>query len=193
MSCSPAPVFRSPSAYALLACALVLACSAAARAQGPAAETDAPRPFTAFSASAHALRDSVVQRARAQIGRRYVRGGQSPDRGFDCSGLVRYVMSGVKFTMPRTANQQASLGESVARDTAHLRPGDLLTFGKSRHGISHVGIYVGNGRYIHASSGAGRVIESDLARTSSSLVRVWRGVRRIVLGGAADSTGHGDG
>jgi len=170
----------------------VVACSVSAGAQGPAESLDAPKPFSAFSASAHALRDSVVLRARAQIGRRYVRGGQSPDRGFDCSGLVRYVMSGLKFSMPRTASQQASLGESIERDTMHLRPGDLLTFGKSRRGISHIGIYVGNGRYVHASSGAGRVIESDLARTSSSLVRAWRGVRRIVLGGAADSTRNGD-
>ena len=55
-------------------------------------------------------------------------------------------------------------------------------------GVSHIGIYVGNGRYVHASSGTGRVIESDITRSSSSLVRAWRGVRRVVLGADSVST-----
>src|SRR5258708_32815678 len=101
MSFSPAPASRSLSGHALLGCALVVACSVSAGAQGPPESPDAPKPFSAFSASAPALRDSVVLRARAQIGRRYVRGGQSPDRRFDCSGLVRYGMSRVKVTLPR--------------------------------------------------------------------------------------------
>jgi cell wall-associated NlpC family hydrolase len=81
----------------------------------------------------------------------------------------------------------------VVRDTTRLRPGDLLTFGKGKRGVSHIGIYVGNGRYIHASSGAGQVIESDIGRSESSLVRAWRGVRRVVAGTDSDSTSKGDG
>ena len=93
--------------------------------------------------------------------------------------------------MPRTAREQALSGLAVQRDLTRLRPGDLLTFGKGKRGASHIGIYVGGGRYVHASSGAGRVIESDMGRSSSSLVRAWRGVRRVVAG-QADSSRTGD-
>ena len=72
--------------------------------------------------------------------------------------------------------------------TQLLRPGDLLTFGRrGRSGVSHIGIYVGQGRYVHASSVAGRVIESDLNRTGSPLIKAWRGVRRIVAGAEPDT------
>ena len=54
--------------------------------------------------------------------------------------------------------------------------------------MSHIGIYVGQGRYIHASSVAGRVIESDLNRTGSPLIKAWRGVRRVVAGAEPDSS-----
>ena len=139
----------------------------------------------------HSLRDSLVAVARAQVGTRYVLGGTSPEHGFDCSGLVRYVMSSLDVHMPRTACLQATTGVAVLRDASRLRPGDLLTFGKGARGASHVGIYIGGGRYVHASTGAGRVIVSDIGVKESSLVRSWRGVRRIVAG-QADSTRKGD-
>ena len=139
------------------------------------------------------MRDSLVAVAQAQVGRRYVRGGTSPEHGFDCSGLVRYVLASLKVDMPRTARQQAKTGFAVVRDRSRLRPGDLLTFGNGVKGVSHVGIYIGNGRIVHASSGAGRVIESDLGRSSSSLIRAWRGVRRVLAGAASDSTRGGNG
>jgi cell wall-associated NlpC family hydrolase len=143
---------------------------------------ESTRPFSAWSASVHSLRDSIlVSVARTQIGTRYVRGGQSPDRGFDCSGLVRYVLAGFHVPLPRTAAEQALTGLSVGQDTTQLRPGDLLTFGKARRGVSHIGIYVGNGRFVHASSKAGRVIESNLDRPRSPLIKPWQGTRRVVL------------
>ena len=174
----------------LAGCAVVIVCALPAEAQAHSA-LDAAKPFAAANASVRALRDSLVRLARAQVGTKYIHGGTSPDRGFDCSGLVRYVMGALDVSMPRTARQQATTGREIVRDASRLRPGDLLTFGKSRRGVSHVGIYVGGGRYVHASSGAGRVIESDIGRNSSSLVRAWRGVRRIVAG-HADSTRVGD-
>jgi cell wall-associated NlpC family hydrolase len=175
-----------------MGCVLTLWAFVPARAQG-AEVADVAKPFTAMSESVHSFRDSLVAVARAQIGTKYVRGGTTPDRGFDCSGLVRYVMASLAVHMPRTARQQATSGQAVARETGRLRPGDLLTFGKNSKGVSHIGIYVGEGRYVHASSTAGRVIESDLGRTSSPLVRTWRGVRRIVSGSAADSLRLADG
>lgn len=168
-----------------VACAMV-AFAAVARAQTADSTATAPvrqasfaKPFAAFSASAMAARDSLVRIARAQIGRRYVLGGTTPDRGFDCSGLVRYIMAALQVELPRTAARQAAIGTSVGLDTAQLRPGDLLAFGRGR-AASHVGIYVGEGRYIHASSVAGRVIESDINRPKSPLIRRWRDTRRVV-------------
>ena len=182
----------------LLACALAALFAPAAGAQGPARIGTAAqrKPFTAWSESAQSLRDSLVSVARAQVGTRYVFGGTSPNRGFDCSGLIRYVMSSLKVELPRTAAQQARIGDEVSLDPKRLRPGDLLTFSRrGSRGVSHIGIYVGEGRYIHASSVAGRVIESDLSRTGSPLIKAWRGARRIVAGAEPDSvtTRNGDG
>jgi cell wall-associated NlpC family hydrolase len=137
------------------------------------------RPFASISASARSLRDSLVALARAQIGRRYRFGGTSPEHGFDCSGLVKYVMSALHVTLPRTAKEQARIGATVARDTSQLRPGDLVTFGSTRR-ISHIGIYVGGGRFIQASSKAGRVIETPLYRSLVPGVKPWRGARRVM-------------
>jgi len=190
----PARPSRRASGAVVLALASVLLASPAQAQRDAASVSTAdgvearqagqPKPFAALSSSALAIRDSLVRMARAQVGRRYVLGGTSPERGFDCSGLVRYVMNSIRLELPRTAARQASAGTSVGRDTSQLRPGDLLAFGKDRSGVSHVGIYVGNGRYVHASSVAGRVIESDIDRPKSPLVRRWRDTRRVI---AADA------
>jgi len=168
----------------LLGCALVGVSASSAIAQSTVRMGEAVqrRPFALWSESAQSVRDSLVAVARAQLGTRYVFGGTTP-KGFDCSGLVRYVMGALKVELPRTAAQQARIGDEVSTDPSRLRPGDLLTFGRrGGRGVSHIGIYVGEGRYIHASSVAGRVIESDLSRTGSPLIKAWRGVRRIVAG-----------
>ena len=157
-------------------CASAIVCVPVASAQ-----QSAPKPFEAYSNSARTLRDSIVQLARAQIGTRYKTGGISPTKGFDCSGLVQYVMSALSLNLPRTAKQQAKQGLAVKKDTSGLLPGDVLTFGKGKKGtVSHVGIYVGNGKYIHASSVAGKVIESSIDRPFSPLIKMWRGARRIL-------------
>jgi cell wall-associated NlpC family hydrolase len=145
------------------------------------ASAQAPIPMLAgMSASASSLRDSIVAMARAQIGTRYRHGGASPQHGFDCSGLVQYVMARFQMILPRTARQQATLGVVVERDTSQLRPGDLLTFASSeRARVSHIGIYVGDGRFVHASSVAGRVIESPLNRAPAPKIKLWRGVARV--------------
>ena len=128
------------------------------------------------------MRDSIAALARAQIGRRYRLGGASPEKGFDCSGLIRYVLAAVNVEVPRTAAQQASAGRSVSPKPDELRVGDLLTFGRGNR-IEHIGVYVGDGRFVHASSVAGRVIESPLDRPPSRQIRPLRGARRVISTG----------
>ena len=104
-------------------------------------------------------------------------GGTTPQGGFDCSGLVSYVYAELYRTPPRLAANQARLGTAVERDA--IRPGDLLTFGLG-DSVTHVGIYVGDRKYVHASSVAGRVIVSPMDRPPSELIRPLKGARRLL-------------
>lgn len=154
--------------------AIVVALGAAAspaRAQVFGVTRELPKPFAKFTG------DSVVARARTELGTKYRLGASAPGRGFDCSGFVKWVLGAFDVSLPRTSREQARLGEPLPRDTAHLRPGDLLTFG-SKTRISHVGIYVGGGRYIHASSARRGVTESSLLKDDKR--GWWRGARRLV-------------
>jgi hypothetical protein len=135
-----------------------------------------PRPFEGFVLS-QALRDSIVAIALLQLGAPYVFGGASPRKGFDCSGLVRYAMSQVHMSVPRTALQQSRLGASIER--RQLQRGDLIAFGDGPE-VTHIGIYVGAGRFVHASSAAGKVILSPLDRPPSRLIRPMKGARRLL-------------
>jgi cell wall-associated NlpC family hydrolase len=154
--------------------------SARAEPAAPDHPAEPPKPFAALSKSTLSLRDSVVALARAQIGKRYVLGGKTPSRGFDCSGLIQYIVSALHISLPRTAREQAHAGVAIPKDTAELRPGDLLTFGKGKQ-VTHIGIYVGDGRMIHASTKAGRVIETKLIRPPAPGIKPWQGARRLAL------------
>jgi hypothetical protein len=134
-------------------------------------------PFRGFEITP-AMRDSIVRVARAQLGKRYRFGGTSPDAGFDCSGLVRYVLGQLHMPLPRLAAQQARVGDAI--DRSALQPGDLLSFG-GPDTVSHIGIYVGDGKFVHASSVAGRVIVSRLDRTGSRLIKPMLGARRLLV------------
>ena len=177
---------RTLSRLALVAGLSLLPCTVAAQRapvqeEGAVAEADSelPRPFASFNESARSLRDSIVALARAQIGKRYVYGGESPSRGFDCSGLVQYVAAALHIRLPRTARLQAHVGDSIPPDTSRLLPGDLLTFGNGKT-ITHIGIYVGDGRMVHASTAAGKVIETKLLRPPARGIKPWRGARRLL-------------
>jgi len=139
----------------------------------------------AMGARNRAKLDSVVAVARAQLGTRYRLGGESP-RAFDCSGLVQYVMRALDFTLPRTAREQARAGIAIPTDTAQLRAGDLLLFGRKGK-VTHIGIYVGDGRFVHASTGAHRVVERPLLRKPAKGIVPWIGARRL-FASADDST-----
>lgn len=102
-------------------------------------------------------RDNVVSYAKEQLGVPYRFGGTTPS-GFDCSGFIRYVMNQVGVSMPRTANEQYNTGTAIAK--SDLKKGDLVFFETYKPGPSHSGIYVGDGKFIHASSSRGISISS---------------------------------
>lgn len=167
----------------LLALALLGVAAPAAAAQdgaGPLAALLAhgPNPEGPF-ARRMAASDSLVARAREQLGKRYRYAAASPERGFDCSGLVTYVLSAFGVNLPHNAARIAGKGSPVKADSSSLLPGDLLMFGRARSSrISHVGIYVGDGKMIHASTGQRRVVETKVPSPGSSLQL--RSVRRVL-------------
>jgi cell wall-associated NlpC family hydrolase len=156
----------------------------------PSAAVDG-RPFSKFSASAEWLLSSLIERARSQLGTRYVFGGTKPGQALDCSAFARFAMQALGISLPRTAAQQARLGTPVPRDRTLLRPGDLLTFGRGSR-VSHVGIYLGEGRFIHASVTSGRIIETTIER-NGRLFRRWQGARRLMATGDSSTTLAGEG
>jgi cell wall-associated NlpC family hydrolase len=100
--------------------------------------------------------------ALSLTGTRYHYGGTSPSEGFDCSGFVQYVFSHFGIELPRTAHDMAESLPKVRRDA--LRPGDLLFFNTNGRTYSHVGIYVGNDRFVHAPSTSSKIVMiSDLS------------------------------
>jgi len=131
---------------------------------------------------------SLLTKAKTYLGMPYRPGGISP-KGFDCSGFVRYVFGSMGIDLDRTSGSQAKQGDPI--DLANIQPGDLLFFSTRgmRKGISHVGIYLGEGRFIHAASmgGPGKhcVKLADLASDyfSERLVAI----RRVVTDLGKDS------
>ncbi|MFN0300643.1 MAG: C40 family peptidase [Burkholderiales bacterium] len=94
-------------------------------------------------------RTELVLVSLSQVGLPYRWGGISPDSGFDCSGLVVYVFhQALRVIVPRTSYAQARAGRSIGSNAP--RPGDLVFFNTMRQRYSHVGIYVGEGRFVHA-------------------------------------------
>lgn len=118
----------------------------------------------------------IVETAKEYLGYRYVWGGMSTS-GFDCSGFVNYVYSLYGYSMNRVAqNIYTNDGTWVAKD--QLQPGDLVFFGYSASGVTHVGMYIGGGQFIHASSSAGKVVITDLSE--NYYTRMYVGAKRIV-------------
>jgi cell wall-associated NlpC family hydrolase len=104
---------------------------------------------TANPATSDGRIKSVLQRALALLGTPYRWGGTDPNKGFDCSGLVGYVFrNALGIELPRVSRQMAQSGELVT-DKAKLAAGDLVFFGRKGR-VDHVGIYVGEGRFVHA-------------------------------------------
>jgi cell wall-associated NlpC family hydrolase len=104
----------------------------------------------------HTLGERIADTALKQVGRPYRYGGSTPE-GFDCSGLVRFAYLAQGITVPRTTGEQFRASQAVK--TGKLAPGDLLFFRIEGAEVSHVAIYAGNGRFVHAPQ-SGRPVET---------------------------------
>ncbi|WP_449425083.1 C40 family peptidase [Rhodanobacter lindaniclasticus] len=126
-------------------------------ATAPAAETQTPEARVAAQ-NITDLRKALLAAAMGLRDIRYVRGGRNPATGFDCSGFVRYVFShAIGLQLPNTSASQFLAGVKINR--GDIKPGDLVFFHThGRHRISHVGIYISGGRFIHSPS-AGKSVE----------------------------------
>jgi peptidoglycan DL-endopeptidase CwlO len=121
----------------------------------------------------------VLRTADSYVGVPYVWGGNTP-KGFDCSGFTKYIFAKYGITLPRTAREQVRSGSGVIADFRALRPGDLMMFAEPGEAISHVAIYVGNGRIIHASVSGGGVGYTDLNSGGDWFVAYFVAARRVL-------------
>jgi cell wall-associated NlpC family hydrolase len=97
---------------------------------------------------------NVSRTALSAVGTRYVHGGASPSRGFDCSGLVSWAYAKNGIALPRTADEQSEVGEAVDRED--LLPGDIVVFSSFWSG-THTGVYTGQGKFVHSPRPGKRV------------------------------------
>ena len=118
----------------------------------------------------------IILHALSQTGVKYKYGGINPDSGFDCSGFVRYVFQeAANLTLPHGASAMSQVGKKV--NEKELQPGDLVFFNTMKSVYSHVGIYVGNNRFIHAPSAGSSISVSDM--NDSYWSKRFTGARRV--------------
>ena len=179
-------------------CILLLACATTAQAAPQAANPDDMDRFITdkglltrledvshkVADRAHTVADqasSLVVNAMGFLGVPYKRGGSSAETGFDCSGFVRAMYEQtVGLLLPRRADQQAAATQVI--DNKELQPGDLVFFNTMRRNFSHVGIYVGDNKFIHAPRSGAQIRVEDMG--VAYWARRFNGARRVA--GTAD-------
>jgi cell wall-associated NlpC family hydrolase len=120
--------------------------------------------------------DQMLGKAMSLLGVPYKRGGTSEETGFDCSGFVRHIYeTSIGRLLPRRAEEQAAVTEKIDRNELH--PGDLVFFNTMRRTFSHVGIYIGDGKFIHSPS-TGKSVRVDDLREAYWTKR-FTGARRV--------------
>ncbi|MBS4195818.1 C40 family peptidase [Lederbergia citri] len=112
------------------------------------------QPEAASAAVKKPSASAIVNQGKKYIGVKYVYGGSTP-KGFDCSGFTSYTFKQQGMTLPRSAAEQYKKGTAVSKN--NLKPGDLVFFKTSNKAVSHVGIYIGDNKFIH-SAGKGVAI-----------------------------------
>ena len=130
-------------------------------------------PTTGCSSGSAA--SDIANFAMSFVGYSYVWGGTSPSTGFDCSGLMYYVLTQYGYSMKRVANDQMTQGTAISRD--NLQVGDLVFFGYGSY-ANHVGMYIGNGNFVHASTPSTGVRVNSLNETYYNTRYI--GARRII-------------
>lgn len=158
--------------FAMVVFQLVI-CNTCSGAEDPAPES--PTSFIKLQELRDRASDLTVK-AMDTLGIRYKRGGNTPENGLDCSGFVRYVFKdAVSEELPRTSKEISKVGEHIEKKD--LQPGDLVFYNTLRKGFSHVGIYLGDNKFIHSPSTGGKV------RIESMDISYWKkrfnGARRI--------------
>jgi cell wall-associated NlpC family hydrolase len=118
----------------------------------------ATEPVGSLNQGNESKADRAAGNAMKMLGRPYHFGGASPASGFDCSGLVQYSYKRVGLTLPHNTEKQRVTGRHIQK--AELRRGDLIFFDQEGKKNSHVGIYLGEGRFVHAPS-SGKEVRSD--------------------------------
>jgi cell wall-associated NlpC family hydrolase len=150
--------------------------SAAKKAPAKAAPSRGGSPRDYVTSQKGKANSAMAQKALSYRGMPYISGASSPSRGFDCSGLVYYLLRSRGYNPPRTAAEFAHYGKSVARKD--LKPGDLVLFANTyKRGISHIGIYIGNNNFVHAANHRSGVKTSSLSSSYYSS-KYW-GARRV--------------
>lgn len=137
-------------------------------------EKSVERPDTAQSTEVSSLAQQIVDYSKTLQGIKYVYGGYST-KGFDCSGFTKYVYAHFGITIPRSSSEYVSFGKKVSKE--NLRPSDILLFDTDNNGTcGHVGIYLGNDKFIHASTSKGKVIIMTLSEYRGKYI----GARRVI-------------
>jgi len=138
-----------------------------------------PSPKSFASTVSTAVADKtelLINNAMQLIGVRYRWGGNTPQSGLDCSGFVRYVFNDTfGFLLPRKSAQMSKVGLQIGKD--ELQPGDLVFFNTMRHAFSHVGIYVGDNKFIHAPSKGKSIRVDDMTKVYWE--KRYNGARRL--------------
>ena len=130
---------------------------------------------TGGTSSGSGTATDIANFAMSFVGYSYVWGGMSPSTGFDCSGLMYYVLTQYGYSMKRVANDQMTQGTAISRD--NLQVGDLVFFGYGSY-ANHVGMYIGNGNFVHASTPSTGVRVNSLNETYYNTRYI--GARRII-------------
>jgi cell wall-associated NlpC family hydrolase len=187
---------RRPRLLSIVCLALATAAATAAPAPAPAAPTAAPAdavlellqqrgllPTRAHQDASDVVRQvretasELVMQAMNFLGVPYRLGGSSAEQGFDCSGFTRYVFEhSIGLVLPRRAHEQATQAGLAPVARNELKPGDLVFFNTMRRAFSHVGIYIGDGRFIHAPASGGEVRVEDMR--AAYWTRRFNGARR---------------
>jgi cell wall-associated NlpC family hydrolase len=146
--------------------------------------SESPRAALGLLRQLHERTSEMAVAAMDFVGIRYRRGGESVDHGFDCSGFTRHVFAmSLGMVLPRRADEQATAPGFVAVRRDDLQPGDLVFFNTLRRSFSHVGIYVGANRFIHAPRSGASVRTEDMS--FAYWAKRYDGARRLATAATA--------